>query len=53
MIMNKTKIKVGIIGVGNCASSLIQGVSYYSENKDKNKSGHVSTTRWPPHEAKC
>jgi len=23
------KIKVGIIGVGNCASSLIQGIEYY------------------------
>ena len=29
------KIKVGIVGVGNCASSLIQGIQYYkgkSEN---------------------
>lgn len=25
------KIKVAIIGVGNCASSLVQGVSYYSK----------------------
>ena len=23
------KIRVGIIGVGNCASSLVQGVQYY------------------------
>lgn len=29
------KIKIGIIGVGNCASSLIQGIEYYSQNIDK------------------
>jgi myo-inositol-1-phosphate synthase len=28
------KINVAIIGVGNCASSLLQGVSYYSDAKD-------------------
>ncbi len=27
------KIRVGIIGVGNCASSLIQGIEYYSQNQ--------------------
>ena len=26
------KIKVGIIGVGNCASAIVQGVSYYTAN---------------------
>jgi myo-inositol-1-phosphate synthase len=25
------KIRVGVVGVGNCASSLIQGVSYYAK----------------------
>lgn len=25
------KIKIGIIGIGNCASSLIQGIEYYKE----------------------
>ena len=25
------KVRVGIIGVGNCASSLVQGVSYYRD----------------------
>ena len=25
----KNKIRVGIIGVGNCASSLVQGVEFY------------------------
>ena len=29
-----SKIKVGIIGVGNCAKSLVEGVQYYAENKD-------------------
>jgi len=28
------KIKVAIIGVGNCASSLVQGVEYYKKCKD-------------------
>ena len=27
--MAKKKIRVAIIGVGNCASSLVQGVQYY------------------------
>src|SRR5512139_3634323 len=29
----KDKIRVAIAGVGNCASSLIQGVHYYAEAK--------------------
>src|SRR5258705_2814905 len=28
------KLRVGIIGVGNCASSLVQGVHYYRNAKD-------------------
>lgn len=31
MLMNK--IKIGIVGIGNCTSSLIQGIEYY-KNKD-------------------
>src|SRR5688500_14140161 len=34
MLRGKTsmsKIRVGIIGVGNCASSLVQGVEYYAK----------------------
>ena len=31
--MTKRSIKVAIIGVGNCASSLIQGVHYYRDAK--------------------
>jgi len=28
-------IKIGIIGVGNCASSLVQGLVYYGDANDK------------------
>ncbi len=30
-----TKVRVGIIGVGNCASSLVQGVQYYQNASDE------------------
>lgn len=30
------KIKVGIIGVGNCAKSIVEGVQYYNENPNDN-----------------
>ena len=29
--MTRKKVRVGIVGVGNCASSLVQGLSYYAE----------------------
>ncbi len=32
--MGKDKVRVAIIGVGNCASSLVQGVEYYKNAKD-------------------
>ncbi|MCX7991411.1 MAG: inositol-3-phosphate synthase [Proteobacteria bacterium] len=32
--MSAREIRVGIVGVGNCASSLVQGVFYYSQLKD-------------------
>jgi myo-inositol-1-phosphate synthase len=31
------KVRVAIIGVGNCASSLVQGVQYYKDASDKEK----------------
>ena len=31
---DKKPIKVAIIGVGNCASSLVQGVTYYKDAPD-------------------
>lgn len=32
--MSKKKIRVAIVGVGNCASSLVQGIHYYRNAKD-------------------
>ena len=32
--MSNDKVRVAIIGVGNCASSLVQGVHYYQNAKD-------------------
>lgn len=29
------RIKIGIIGIGNCASSLIQGIEYYKDKQEK------------------
>ena len=35
--MTKHSIRIGIVGVGNCASSLLQGIEFYRENSDKNR----------------
>lgn len=40
-VMNK--IKIAIVGVGNCASSLIQGIEYY---KDKHESDAIGLMHW-------
>src|SRR5690242_4260275 len=32
--LGKKKVRVGIIGVGNCASSLVQGIEYYRNAAD-------------------
>ncbi|MBI4650619.1 inositol-3-phosphate synthase, partial [Candidatus Desantisbacteria bacterium] len=29
------KIKIAIVGIGNCASSLLQGIEYYKQNNGK------------------
>ena len=29
-----SKIKVGIIGIGNCAKSLVEGIQYYKANPE-------------------
>ena len=34
---NKKEIRVAILGVGNCASSLVQGVQYYKKVNEKSK----------------
>ena len=34
--MSRSKIKVAILGVGNCASSLVQGLEYYKNDDTEN-----------------
>jgi len=36
-VSNKKKVRVAIIGVGNCASSLVQGVQFYKDAKEDEK----------------
>ena len=38
-----SKIKIAIAGVGNCASSLVQGIHYY---KDKNPKDVIGLMHW-------
>ncbi len=44
------KIKVAIVGVGNCASSLIQGIAYYAEQNPATATGlmHPDIGGWRP-----
>lgn len=43
------KIKIGIIGLGNCASALIQGLSYYKhKNQINNGLMHYSVGKYTP-----
>jgi len=37
------KIKIGIVGIGNCASALLQGIEYY---KDRNDNEIVGLMHW-------
>jgi len=34
--MKKNSIRIAIVGVGNCASALIQGIEFYRENSQRN-----------------
>lgn len=34
-----SKIKIAIVGIGNCASSLIQGIYYYENKKPEDAIG--------------
>ncbi len=36
-LMTEKKVRVAIIGVGNCASSLVQGVHFYRDAKDNDR----------------
>ncbi|MCP8315703.1 MAG: inositol-3-phosphate synthase, partial [archaeon] len=40
------KIRIALIGVGNCACSLVQGISYYSEDDSKNGLWHRLVGRY-------
>jgi myo-inositol-1-phosphate synthase len=33
----ENKVRVAIIGVGNCASSLVQGVHFYKDAKEQDQ----------------
>src|SRR5437762_11986659 len=35
------KIAIGIVGVGNCASSLLQGIEFYRAADEKSADAHV------------
>ena len=37
MKKEKEKIKIALIGLGNCASSLVQGIYYYKNKKPKDE----------------
>ena len=34
--MTDSKINVAILGIGNCASSFVQGLEYYKSEQDEN-----------------
>jgi myo-inositol-1-phosphate synthase len=34
MVRSRGKVRVGIVGVGNCASSFVQGLAHYSDVRD-------------------
>ena len=44
------KIKVAIAGVGNCASSLVQGIEYYRDADPERPcaGSHARLARWLP-----
>jgi len=42
-VLKLNKIKIAIVGMGNCASSLIQGIHYY---KDKSENDAIGLMHW-------
>lgn len=42
----KTKIKVALVGIGNCASSLVQGITYYKEKTEDHEVPGIITTNF-------
>ena len=46
----KGRVRVGIVGVGNCASSLVQGVEYYAKARtDERVPGLMHVSVGPYH----
>ena len=41
------KVRVAIIGVGNCASSFVQGVQYYKDADPRERVKIDPLPRWP------
>ncbi|GAG56014.1 unnamed protein product [marine sediment metagenome] len=39
--MEMSEIRVAIVGVGNCASALVQGLYYYRNSKSKDTVGRM------------
>ena len=48
------KVKLAIVGVGNCASSLVQGIEYYKHHHDENTDGvmQAQINGWRPQDIK-
>ena len=48
------KIRIAIVGVGNCASSLVQGIAYYKDKKDRDAIGlmHWDIGGYKPYDMK-
>ena len=47
-----SKIKIAVVGIGNCASSLIQGIEYYRRKEDEEQIGlmHYDLGGYKPHD---
>jgi len=43
------KIRIAVSGVGNCASSLIQGIEYYRRNGNPSSDGSLGLMHWDIH----
>ncbi|HLA06909.1 MAG TPA: inositol-3-phosphate synthase, partial [Anaerolineales bacterium] len=43
--MASKKVRVAIIGVGNCASSLVQGIQFYKDTTDESNVPGIMHTR--------
>ena len=48
------KIKLAVVGVGNCASSLIQGIEYYRHHHNEHSDGIMQPqiNGWRPQDIK-